>query len=307
MQNKSPRNKTIALSPPEEKKWSRLLKEKIDYSNLEQIKNKVLLGDSIKIIQNLPSESIDLLLTDPPYNMTKYYAGTRFSKTNSIEYETWLRSWIEPITRLLKTNASIYICTEWQSSSSVEKVLRDYFFIQNRITWEREKGRAAKQNWKNASEDIWFCTVSKDYTFNNQAVQLKKKVIAPYKTAEGKPKDWQKEGDQKYRLTAPSNLWTDISVPFWSMKENTEHPTQKPEKLIAKLILASSNPGDLILDPFLGSGTTATVAHKLNRNYIGIEKELYYAQLSLKRIEMASEDSQIQGFRDGCFWERNSK
>src|SRR5690554_8036520 len=88
------------------------------------------------------------------------------------------------------------------------------------------------------------------------------------------------------------------------MKENTEHPTQKPEKLIAKLILASSNPGDLILDPFSGSGTTATVAHKLNWNYIGIEKELYYAQLSLKRIEMASKDSQIQGFRDGRSEER---
>ena len=102
-------------------------------------------------------------------------------------------------------------------------------------------------------EDIWFFTKSKDYTFNLEAVKVQRRVIAPYRDKSGLPKDWVQNDDERYRLTAPSNIWTDISIPFWSMPENTPHPTQKPEKLIAKLILASSNPGDLVFDPFVGS------------------------------------------------------
>ena len=108
-------------------------------------------------------------------------------------------------------------------------------------------------------------------------------------------------------MTAPSNLWTDISVPFWSMPENTAHPTQKPEKLIAKLILASSDENDFVFDPFLGSGTTAVTAKKLSRQFSGIEKEKEYALVALKRLEMAERNAEIQGFKDGCFWERNTR
>ena len=89
------------------------------------------------------------------------------------------------------------------------------------------------------------------------------------------------------------------------MAENTDHPTQKPEKLIAKLILASSDEGDVVFDPFLGSGTTAVVAKKLNRKFIGIEKEKEYVALALTRLEMADENTQIQGFEDGIFKPRN--
>ena len=90
------------------------------------------------------------------------------------------------------------------------------------------------------------------------------------------------------------------------MPENTDHPTQKPEKLIAKLILASSNPGDIVLDPFVGSGTSAVVAKKLNRHYIGIECESEYCALTQKRLEIAERDDKIQGYTDGVFWERNT-
>ena len=99
---------------------------------------------------------------------------------------------------------------------------------------------------------------------NVDMVKLRRKVVAPYKI-NGQPKDWSKEKDGNYRLTYPSNIWTDISIPFWSMPENTDHPTQKPEKLIAELILASSKEGDFVFDPFLGSGTTAVVAKKPRR------------------------------------------
>jgi site-specific DNA-methyltransferase (adenine-specific) len=268
--------------------------------------DEILWGDCLKVIEKLPSASIDLLVTDPPYNMTKIYSERAFSKTTAETYEEWLRAWIGPLRRILKPTASLYVCTEWQSSGSVERVLREYFTIRNRITWEREKGRGAKSNWKNASEDIWYCTVSKDYDFNLDAVRLRRKVIAPYRDSDGTPRDWKQKGTEKFRDTAPSNLWTDISVPFWSMPENTDHPTQKPEKLIAKLILASSQKGDLIFDPFLGSGTTAVVAKKLGRHYCGAEREHEYCLLSQKRLDLVRDAPSIQGFRDGCFWDRNS-
>ena len=108
------------------------------------------------------------------------------------------------------------------------------------------------------------------------------------------------------RYTAPSNIWTDITIPFWSMPENTEHPTQKPEKLIAKLILASSNKGDMVFDPFVGSGTTAVVAKKLGRHYLGIERERKYVALTMKRLKIAEDDKAIQGYEKGVFKSRNS-
>jgi site-specific DNA-methyltransferase (adenine-specific) len=147
--------------------------------------------------------------------------------------------------------------------------------------------------------------MSDEFTFNLDAVKVRRKVLAPY-TENGKPKDWQRTDSGDYRETHPSNLWTNISVPFWSMPENTDHPTQKPEKLLAKIILASSNEGDLILDPFAGSGTTAVVAKKLNRRFVTIESDRKYCTLAVKRLQIAENDKTIQGFADGVFWERNS-
>jgi site-specific DNA-methyltransferase (adenine-specific) len=243
---------------------------------------------------------------DPPYNRRKEYHGSTFNRRSPLAYQVWFESWLEPLRRLLKPTASLYVCADWESSTAIYPLLARYFVVRNRITWEREKGRGAKANWKNASEDIWFCTVSDHYTFNVEAVKLKRRVIAPYRDRQGSPKDWQDTHQGRFRLTHPSNLWTDISVPFWSMPENTDHPTQKPEKLIAKLVLASSQPGDVILDPFLGSGTTSVVAKKLDRHYIGIELNEEYCCLAEKRLELAARDRRIQGYTAGCFWERNS-
>ena len=131
-------------------------------------------------------------------------------------------------------------------------------------------------------------------------------MIAPYTNDDGTPKDWQRTQAGNFRDTCPSNLWSDITIPFWSMPENTDHPTQKSEKLIAKLMLASSRPGDLVLDPFLGSGTTSVVAKKLDRKYIGIELDQEYCLLAERRLELASRCQEIQGYSDGVFWERNS-
>ena len=147
--------------------------------------------------------------------------------------------------------------------------------------------------------------MSDSYTFNVDAVKLKRQVIAPYRT-NGKPKDWFDDEDGKYRITYPSNIWTDITIPFWSMPENTSHPTQKPEKLLAKIILASSNEGDIIFDPFAGVGTTGVAAKKLNRKFVMVEIDKEYCLYALKRLDMAEKDHTIQGYEDGVFWERNT-
>lgn len=134
---------------------------------------------------------------------------------------------------------------------------------------------------------------------------MKRKVIAPYRV-DGNPKDWEATEAGNFRITYPSNFWDDISIPFWSMPENTDHPTQKPEKLYAKLVLASSKPGDRVFDPFLGSGTAAVVARKLGRKYCGVEVNREYCRWAVKRLRNALEDSTIQGYADSVFWERNS-
>ena len=275
-------------------------------AGLFELIDKTIHQDLWASLDYLPSQCVDLLFLDPPYNRNKSFNQVSFTQKSMAAYETWMTSWLTKLIRLLKPTASIYICGDWQSSTAIHRVVERYFIVRNRITWEREKGRGAKNNWKNCSEDIWFCTASDKYTFNLDAVKLRRKVIAPYRDRNGNPKDWQDTHDGKFRITHPSNLWTDISIPFWSMPENTDHPTQKPEKLVAKLILASSHAGDVILDPFLGSGTTSVVAKKLNRHYIGVEIDEFYCCLAEKRLELANQNKTIQGYADGYFWERNT-
>jgi site-specific DNA-methyltransferase (adenine-specific) len=267
--------------------------------------DKTILGDMEAVSAKLPKKSVDLLFIDPPYNLNKDFGNNTFRIKSHAEYERLFEVWLLSLLPLLKDDASVYVCCDWKSSPMIFNVLDRHLTIRNRITWEREKGRGSLTNWKNCSEDIWYATVSNDYTFNVDAVKLKRKVIAPYRV-EGVAKDWEDGIDGKFRLTHPSNLWTDITIPFWSMPENTDHPTQKPEKLVAKAILASTNEGDVVLDPFLGSGTTSVVAKKLKRRYIGIELNEEYCRLAEKRLAMADADSTIQGYSDGVFWERNS-
>ncbi|MBY0407012.1 MAG: site-specific DNA-methyltransferase, partial [Rickettsiales bacterium] len=271
----------------------------------KEVENRLLPMRMEEACPLLPKGCVNLLVLDPPYNLTKKFGEGQFTKRSLAAYTTQLDAWVKALLPTLAANASIYICGDWQSSPAIFAVASKYFIIRNRITWEREKGRGANANWKNCSEDIWFCTLGQDYVFNTEAVKLKRKVLAPYRE-DGAAKDWEVSEDGKTRLTFPSNMWTDITVPFWSMAENTPHPTQKPEKLVAKLILASSREGDVVLDPFAGSGTTAVVAAKLKRRFIGIEQEREFACMGLKRLEMVGAAPGIQGYAGGVFWERNS-
>lgn len=302
---KSERNKTIDISVEDGQKYL----EKCIYldkkTNLTEVLNKTIIGDTFKMLQYLPENSIDLLIIDPPYNLNKNYNGNKFYKMSDKQYGEYFESIVKLSIPLLKDTGSIYVCCDWESSLIIGQILKKYFYLQNRITWQREKGRGAKSNWKNGMEDIWFATKSKLYTFNVEDVKIRRKVVAPYRV-EGKPKDWEETEQGNFRNTYPSNFWDDISIPYWSMPENTAHPTQKPEKLLAKLIIASSNKGDIILDPFLGSGSTSVTSKKLGRNYIGIEQNEQYCIWTEKRLEMANINKNIQGFSDGVFWERNT-
>lgn len=302
---KAKRNKTIDISVADGKAYlSRCIKVNKNVADISEIADKTVLGDTFKVCPRLPGKSVDLIIADPPYNLRKTYGTTTFSKKKAEEYEDFTRKWLSAVKPLLKDDGSIYVCCDWESSLIIGRVLGEFFTVRNRITWQREKGRGAKANWKNGMEDIWFATNSDKYTFNLNAVKVRRRVLAPYRV-EGSPKDWEESSEGKYRDTCPSNFWDDITVPFWSMPENTAHPTQKPEKLIAKLILASSDKGDTVFDPFSGSGTTLTVAKKLGRHYLGIEKEKQYCIWTEYRLEKAETDKEIQGLKNGIFLERN--
>ncbi len=302
---RAPRNRTLTLSKQEQAVLSQRLRRPPLQADSRALTDQVICGDSLALFSQLPKGLVDLLILDPPYNLNKQFGSESFREMSLAEYESWFAGWFAGLLPLLKPTASLYVCGDWKSSAAIQRVLDRHVIVRNRITWEREKGRGAKTNWKNSSEDIWFATVSTDYFFNVEAVKLKRKVIAPYRE-NGQPKDWDDGPDGQFRLTHPSNLWTDLTIPFWSMPENTDHPTQKPEKLLAKLILASSREGDFVFDPFLGSGTTAAVARKLGRHFLGIEVDENYACLALKRIELANDDPSVQGYAGGVFWERNT-
>jgi len=300
------KNRTICISSDEISFYRDRLLRLSRNVTAQEIENCTINQDLFTVLNWLPVSFVDLLFIDPPYNMTKSFNSNTFQERTTSEYAEWFDSWFSKLVKILKPTASVYICGDWRSSSAIHFVAEKYLQVRNRITWEREKGRGAKLNWKNCSEDIWFCTVSDDYTFNVEDVKLKRKVNAPYTDHDGNPKNWDKTDEGDYRITHPSNIWTDLTVPFWSMPENTDHPTQKPEKLLAKIILASSNSGDMIFDPFLGSGTTSVVSKKLGRRYAGIEIDEMYCCLAEKRLAMADHDKSIQGYTDGVFWERNT-
>ena len=305
---RAPRNRTLTCSPAEIERFSKGL-TKLDGAVLPtELEGEVINQDLFETARLLPRSFADLIVLDPPYNVSKDFHGHVFEGRRQQEYAEYFGMILDHVLPTLKADGTIYVCADWRTSMHIAPVLEDRLCVRNRITWEREKGRGARTNWKNNTEDIWFCTKAKgdNYVFNVDAVKLKRKVVAPYRDTEGRPKDWDAEEDGNYRLTHPSNIWTDITIPFWSMPENTDHPTQKPEKLIAKLVLASSHAGGFVFDPFLGSGTTAVVCKKLGRKFVGVEQNTEYCCWTKKRLEAADVDPAIQGYTDGVFWERNS-
>lgn len=308
---RSPRNRTLTLSADEEARFAPSLLTLPHIADgtiatVENIENRVINADLHRALESLPRGFADIIIVDPPYNLDKDFHGNAFRARSDADYEEYVGSWLPAVVACAKRGASVYVCCDWKSSGAVHSVLSRHATVRNRITWQREKGRGASRNWKNCSEDIWFATIGDDFYYDAESVRQRKRVIAPYRE-NGEPKDWEETPDGKYRLSGASNFWDDLTVPYWSMGENTDHPTQKPEKLAARLILASSKPGDLVFDPFAGSGTFSVVAEKLGRRFVAVEHNRTYCLWALKRLERAKSDRSIQGYRDGAFSERNDR
>lgn len=304
-EKRAPRNRTIVLSEERKRELAARLVRPDRALETADFENRVFLGRIPECVRFFPRGCVDLLFLDPPYNLDKSFHQEKFRRMGEHAYSDWLDSWFPLLLPLLKPSASIYLCGEWHSSAALADLLERHCVLRSRIVWQREKGRGAKANWKNACEDIWFATAGNDYYFDLESVKVRRRVLAPYRL-NGEPKDWREEENGRFRLTCPGNFWDDLTVPYWSMPENTDHPTQKPEKLLAKLILASCPPGGLVFDPFLGSGTSAVVARKLGRRFAGVECDPDYCLLALERLERAAADPRIQGYENGVFRERNT-
>lgn len=300
-------NRTITLTVQEKLLFKKRLLTLTDLKKGSPLTNKTICADTLQVLSFIPDHFADLIIIDPPYNLTKNFGEQTFKAMDEESYEEYLNTWFPQVCSKLKESGSLYLCGDYKCTSALQRAIeKEGLFILNRITWQREKGRGASKNWKNGMEDIWFAVKNPhSYYFNLDAVKIRRLVRAPYKE-NGLPKDWESTSLGNFRDTCPSNFWDDISVPFWSMPENTPHPTQKPEKLYAKLILASSKKGDMVFDPFLGSGTSSVVAKKLGRQYCGIEMDETYAMFAEKRLKIAETNPNIQGYTDGIFWERNT-
>lgn len=243
----------------------------------------------------ITKNSVDLFFCDPPYfisgNKSKdidLSTGDRndWDKQwhNKEDYYSWTKDWLKLTYDQLKDTGSIYVCTVWQHSGKIQELLEEVgYTVINRITWKRDKGRGANRNFKSMHEDIWFAVKNESkYKFYVDRIKIEKEVVAPYRDENGNPKDWFEKDGKKIRMTHPSNLWTDLTVPFWSMHEvksyaktkktpeNSliKHNTQKPKELVKRCIIATTDENDIVCDYFSGSGTTAIASKELNRDYI---------------------------------------
>ena len=227
MSDRAPRNRTLTCSPEELLEFSKAILHVEESVGRQDINGQLIGGDFFEIAAYLPKHFIDLLILDPPYNLTKNYNGNYFRRLDNDSYISWFRKAIKLLIPMMKPSATVYVCSDWKTSTLVLPVLEERFFVRNRITWEREKGRGAGVMEEQYQKISGFAQ-SEDYYFDVDAVKLKRKVLAPYRV-KGEPKDWKQESDGNYRLTHPSNIWTDLTVPFWSMLRTlrTQHKSPK--------------------------------------------------------------------------------
>jgi site-specific DNA-methyltransferase (adenine-specific) len=244
--------------------------------------NKVYLMDCLEGMKNIDDESVDLIITDPPY----YLLNVDWDKQwkNEEEYLQWCFLWMKECSRVLKPKGAAYFFQDWRMVSDYVFLLKQVFpYFQNWITWERNKGRSSSINWKSSKEEILYFSKVKNPIFYEQ--KKIRPVIAPYKDEEGKPKGWfvDEEGN-RVRWTGVGNVWH-YTPPVWSSKmEKPQHPTQKPLAMIERIIEAHTVESDVVLDLFMGSGTTAVAAKLHNRQFIGFEKEQKYFEIANKRL-----------------------
>lgn len=237
----------------------------------------------MECLHDLNDGSVDLIFADPPYNIGKVFGDFKDSWPTDAHYAQWCYPWLDLCIKKLKPNGSLYVTTSTQAVSYLDLWLRDRLTILSRIVWHYDSsGVQAKRYYGSLYEPILFCVKDKkNYTFNAADIEIEAKTGATRKLI-----DYRKEIPTPYKTTkVPGNTWYIPRVRY-RMPEYEEHPSQKPEALLERIIKASSNPGDLVLDPFAGTFTTCAVAQRLGRNSIGIELQYEYFKIGLRRLNI---------------------
>lgn len=241
-------------------------------------------GDCFECLLDLEDESVDLIFADPPYNIGKKFGDFIDTWPSDKHYAEWCYKWLELCMKKLKPNGSLYVMTSTQAMPYLDLWLRDRLTVLSRMVWHYDSsGVQAKKYYGSLYEPILFCVKdSKNYTFNAADIEVEAKTGATRKLI-----DYRKEVPTPYKTTkVPGNTWYIPRVRY-RMPEYEEHPSQKPEALLERIIKASSNPGDLVLDPFAGTFTTCAVAQRLGRKTIGIEMQSEYFKIALRRLGIA--------------------
>jgi adenine-specific DNA-methyltransferase len=249
---------------------------------------KIIHGDALTELKKLPSTSVDLIFADPPYNIGKDFDGL----VESWDEETflaWLFECIDECHRILTPQGTMYIMNSTENMPYIDLKCRQLFTIKSRIVWSYDSsGVQAKNFFGSMYEPILMMVKdSKSYTFNRDDVLVEAKTGAKRALI-----DYRKNPPQPYNhQKVPGNVW-DFPRVRYLMDEYENHPTQKPQALLERIILASSNPGEIVLDPFAGSFTTGATAVALNRRFIGIEVNDEYVKMGLRRLSISSHFSE---------------
>lgn len=247
--------------------------------------HKIINGDSVKVLREFVDDnSVDLIFIDPPYNIGKNFNGHKDKWDKDEDYLEWCYEWLQLCINKLKKNGSLYVMTSTQFMPYYDIFLRDKINILSRIVWYYDSsGVQAKNYYGSLYEPILFCVKDIDnYTFNANDILVEAKTGAKRKLI-----DYRKNPPQIYNSEkVPGNVWEFPRVRY-RMEEYENHPTQKPIALLERIIQASSNPGDIILDPFSGTFTTAFVAQKLHRKSISIELQEDYIKIGLRRLGLS--------------------
>jgi len=246
------------------------------------IDHKIYQGNAIEVLQNeIKDNSVDLIFVDPPYNIGKNFNGRKDKWKSDKDYLTWCYQWIDLLLKKLKNSGSLYIMTSTQFIPYFDIYLRDKIEILSRIVWSYDSsGVQAKKYFGSMYEPILFCVKDKNkYTFNSDDILVEAKTGSKRNLI-----DYRKNPPQPYNTKkVPGNVWEFPRVRY-RMAEYENHPTQKPISLLERIIKASTNEGDTVLDPFSGTFTTSYVAKKLKRKSIGIEIDVDYSKIGIRRV-----------------------
>jgi site-specific DNA-methyltransferase (adenine-specific) len=245
----------------------------------------VVCGDSLSVLQKMKTGSVDLIFADPPYGIGKDFGTTKDSFASVEEYLAWCKLWIDECMRVLKPTGTMYFMSSTQYMPALDRYVDAKYFVINRIVWVYDSsGVQSKSKFGSLYEPILMITHNEKvkYTFNYQDILVEAKTGAQRKLI-----DYRKSPPQPYNTQkVPGNVWNFNRVRY-KMDEYENHPTQKPEALLERMILASSNKGEVVLDPFSGSFTTAAVAKRLGRKSIGIDINPKYFEIGLRRTGVA--------------------